>query len=161
MKRESIPTWTELERHKRIVPEINPAAVIAMLEIKTAGDEIQQAIVDILQREYHLSGGKFCVLVVLHQHGYDGVAPSVLAAKVGVTRATISNMLQRLERDGLIEVRPDKEDGRGKLAVMTMAGCSFMEEVLPAHYLRVTKLMEKITEDEQKELIRLLHKMAL
>ena len=78
-----------------------------------------------------------------------------------MTRATISNMLQRLERDGLIEVRPDKEDGRGKLAVMTMAGCSFMEEVLPAHYLRVTKLMEKITEDEQKELIRLLHKMAL
>ena len=28
-------------------------------------------------------------------------------------------------------------------------------------YARVTKLMEKITEDEQKELIRLLHKMAL
>lgn len=161
MKRESIPTWTELERHKRIVPEINPAAVIAMLEIKTAGDEIQQAIVDILQREYHLSEGKFCVLVVLHQNGHDGAAPSVLADKVGVTRATISNMLQRLERDGLIEVRPDKEDGRGKLAVMTTAGCAFMEAVLPAHYLRVTKLMEKITEDEQKELIRLLHKMAL
>ncbi len=161
MKREIIPTWEELERHKRIVPEINPAAVIAMLGIKTAADEIQQAIIDVLQREYHLSEGKFCALIVLHQHGYDGVAPSVLAAKVGVTRATISNMLQRLERDGLIEVRPDKEDGRGKLAVMTMAGCSFMEEVLPAHYLRVTKLMEKITEDEQKELIRLLHKMAL
>ena len=161
MKREIIPTWEELERHKRIVPEINPAAVIAMLGLKTAADEIQQAIVDVLQREYHLSEGKFCALIVLHQHGHDGVAPSVLAAKVGVTRATISNMLQRLERDGLIELRPDKEDGRGKLAVMTMAGCSFMEEVLPAHYLRVTKLMEKITEDEQKELIRLLHKMAL
>ena len=160
MKREIIPTWEELERHKRIIPEINPAAVIAMLGIKTAAEEIQQAILDVLQRDYHLSEGKFCALIVLHQHGEHGVAHSVLADKVGVTRATISNMVQRLERDGFIVVRPAEKDGRGKLVVMTQAGCEFMEKILPPHYLRVTKLMEKLTEDEQRELIRLLHKMS-
>ena len=51
MKREIIPTWEELERHKSIIPEINPAAVIAMLGIKTAAEEIQQAILDVLQRD--------------------------------------------------------------------------------------------------------------
>ena len=160
MKREIIPTWEELERHKRIIPEINPAAVIAMLGIKTAAEEIQQAILDVLQQEYHLSEGKFCALIVLHQHGEQGVAPSVLADKVGVTRATISNMVQRMERDGLIVVRPAEKDGRGKMIVMTPKGCDFMEKVLPPHYLRVTKLMEKLTENEQQELIRLLHKMS-
>ncbi|MDY5364712.1 MAG: hypothetical protein SPH00_04515, partial [Mitsuokella jalaludinii] len=29
MKRELIPSWEELEAHKKTVPEINPAAVIA------------------------------------------------------------------------------------------------------------------------------------
>ena len=57
MKRELIPSWEELEAHKKTVPEINPAAVIAMLEIKQASDEVQASILDVLQKEYHLSAG--------------------------------------------------------------------------------------------------------
>ena len=84
-----IPSWEDLQKHKEIIPEINPAAVIAMLRIKQAAEEIQQGVLDVLQSEHHLSEGKFCVLVVLHQH-QTGIAPSVLAEKVGVTRATVS-----------------------------------------------------------------------
>ena len=88
------------------------------------------------------------------------MAPSQLAAKVGVTRATISNMLQRLERDGMVDVVPAAGDGRGKVVRLTAKGISFMDTILPPHYLRVTKLMEKLTESEQKELIRLLKKLS-
>ncbi|MBE6093619.1 MarR family winged helix-turn-helix transcriptional regulator [Selenomonas ruminantium] len=160
MKREMIPSFAELERHKELVPEINPAAVIAMLRIKTVSEEIQDSILDVLQQTYHLSEGKFCALIVLHQRGGNGMAPSELAEKVGVTRATISNMLQRMERDGLVDIRPAEQDGRGKIVKLTQAGCDFMEEILPPHYLRVSKLMEKLTEDEQKKLIMLLEKLS-
>ena len=160
MKREMIPSFAELERHKELVPEINPAAVIAMLRIKTVSEEIQDSILDVLQQTYHLSEGKFCALIVLHQRGEKGMAPSELAEKVGVTRATISNMLQRMERDGLVDIRPAEQDGRGKIVNLTQAGCDFMEEILPPHYLRVSKLMEKLTEDEQKKLIMLLEKLS-
>ena len=159
MKREMIPSWEDLQKHKEIIPEINPAAVIAMLRIKQAAEEIQQGILDILQSEYHLSEGKFCVLVVLHQHN-EGIAPSVLAEKVGVTRATISSMLQRMERDGLVAVKADKADARSKKVKLTRAGNDFMQEILPPHYLRVSRLMEKLSEEEQKEVIRLLHKLT-
>ena len=160
VKREIIPTWDELERHKRIIPEINPAAVIAMLGIKRIGEEIQQSVLDVLQKTYNLSEGKFCALVVLHQHNETGIAPSELAEKIGVTRATISNMLQRMERDGLVRIRPAASDGRGKIVLLTEEGAAFMDKILPPHYLRVTKLMEKLTEPEQKELIQLLKKLA-
>ena len=103
MKRENLPTWQELEAHKKAIPEIHPAAVIAMLEIKQAAEEIQASILSVLQQDYHLSEGKFCTLIVLHQHP-EGIAPSVLAEKVGVARATISTMLQRLERSGEVRV---------------------------------------------------------
>ena len=115
MKRENLPTWQELEAHKKAIPEIHPAAVIAMLEIKQAAEEIQASILSVLQHDYHLSEGKFCTLIVLHQHP-EGIAPSVLAEKVGVARATISTMLQRLERSGEVCVEARSEDGRGKLA---------------------------------------------
>ena len=160
MKREMIPSFAELERHKELVPEINPAAVIAMLRIKTVSEEIQDSILDVLQPTYHLSEGKFCALIVLHQRGGNGMAPSELAEKVGVTRATISNMLQRMERDGLVDIRPAEQDGRGKIVKLTQTGCDFMEEILPPHYLRVSKLMEKLTEGEQKKLIMLLEKLS-
>ena len=159
MKREMIPTWEELARHKELVPEIEPAAVIAMLGSKQAAEDIQQSILDVLQQQYHLSEGRFCALIVLHQNR-EGVAPSQLAAKVGVTRATISNMLQRLERDGMIDVVPAAGDGRGKVARLTAQGIAFMDEILPPHYLRVTQLMERLTEAEQQELIRLLRKLT-
>ena len=118
MKRENLPTWQELEAHKKTIPEIHPAAVIAMLEIKQAAEDIQASILSVLQRDYHLSEGKFCTLIVLHQHP-EGITPSTLAEKVGVARATISTMLQRLERSGEVRVEARSEDGRGKLVRLT------------------------------------------
>ena len=159
MKRELIPSWEELEQHRKIVPEIKPAAVIAMLEIKQVGEDIQHGIMDVLQQEYHLSEGKFCMLIVLHQNP-EGIAPSTIAEKLGVTKATVSNMLMRMERDGLVVEKPSPGDARGKLICLTQDGRDFMNEILPPHYLRVTKLMEKLSEEEQHELIRLLKKLS-
>ena len=159
MKRELIPSWEELEQHRKIVPEIKPAAVIAMLEIKQVGEDIQHGIMDVLQQEYHLSEGKFCMLIVLHQNP-QGIAPSTIAEKLGVTKATVSNMLMRMERDGLIVAKPSPDDARAKIICLTAQGQDFMSEILPPHYLRVTKLMERLSEAEQKELIHLLKKMS-
>ncbi|MBR3456652.1 MAG: winged helix DNA-binding protein, partial [Selenomonadaceae bacterium] len=90
----------------------------------------------------------------------DGIAPSMLASKVGVTRATVSVMLQRMEREELVHIRSDEQDGRGKIVILTEKGRKFMDDILPAHYLRVTELMGKLTEEEQGELGRLLKKLA-
>lgn len=64
--------------------------------------------------KYHLSEGKFCTLIVLHQHP-EGVSPSVLSEKIGVTRASVSTMIHKLEEQRLVEVRKAEKDGRGKL----------------------------------------------
>ena len=69
-------------------------------------------------------------------------------------------MLQRLVRSGEAVVEARAEDGRGKLVRLTEEGRAFMQEILPPHYLRVSKLMEKLTQEEQEELIRLLRKLA-
>ena len=158
MKRELIPTWEEMAAHQRSVPEIAPAAVVAMLELKEAGEAVQEYILSVLQREYHLSEGKFCVLILLHQSA-EGLAPSQLAKRVGVTKATVSAMLGQLTARGLVCVAPDANDARAKHVCLTAEGVAFMQEILPTHYLRVTKLMEGLTEEEQRELVRLLRKL--
>jgi len=159
MKRVITPTRETLEQHAKLIPEINPSSVIAMLRVLEASSAIQHAIIDVLESEYQLSEGKLCVMIILHQTK-AGVAPSKLAELAGVTRATISAMLQRMIRDGLVDSFSDEKDGRGKKVCLTAKGRSFMDEVLPNHYLRITKLMGRLSEGEQQELIILLKKIV-
>lgn len=159
MKQSMMPSRAELERHARIVPEIHPNEVLAMLTILQTAGTIQSRIMDILQRNYRLSEGKLCVLIQLHQTP-EGCAPSTLAERAGITRASVSVMIRNLQTEGLISLVSEDEDRRTKCVRLTEKGRTLMETVLPEHYLRITKLMSRLTEDEQKTLIGLLGKMA-
>ena len=159
MKRGVIPARADLEWHAKVIPEIKPSSVIAMLEILQAAAEIQRAVFDVLEKEHQLSEGKLHVMILLHQKE-AGVAPSELAEQAGVTRATISVMLRRMTRDGLVRAFSNAEDARAKRICLTPKGRAFMNEVLPGHYLRITKLMGKLSEEEQEDLIALLRKIA-
>ena len=81
-----------------------------------------------------------------------------------MTRATITTMVKRMVRDGLATVVIDQEDKqedkRGKKVSLTAQGRQFMGQVLPGHYLRISTLMNRLSEDEQTELIRLLMKLS-
>lgn len=51
-------------------------------------------------------------------------SPARLAAALQVTRAAITNTLNRLEARGLVKVETDPDDGRAKLVSLTAAGKS-------------------------------------
>lgn len=158
MKKEFIPTLSELEHYAKVMPEINPSSVVAMLGVRKTALEIQHAIFDVLENKYQLSEGKLGLMIILY-HQQSGVAPSFLAEKAGVTRATISAMLCRMQRDGLVLAVNSAEDGRSKEIHLTKEGRHMMDEILPNHYLQITKLMGKLSDEEQQELICLLRKI--
>lgn len=49
----------------------------------------------------------------------DGLTQRQLAERVGVEQATMANTLVRMERDGLIERRPNPDDGRSQQIWLT------------------------------------------
>lgn len=158
MGKGAIPSRTILEKYANVIPEINPSSVIAMLQVLQVSAEIQHVIIDVLEKEHQLSKGKLHVMIILHQEE-NGIAPSELADKVGVTRATISVMLRRMTRDGLVYSLLNEQDARAKKICLTEKGRHFMNEILPGHYLRITKLMGNLSEKEQEDLIFLLEKI--
>ena len=68
------PSREELASHAREMPEIHPDDVIAMLTVMKAAEEIKGKTDGILERRYHMSQGKLCVMIILHQHR-EGLAP--------------------------------------------------------------------------------------
>lgn len=70
---------------------------------------------------YGLSEGRF-VLLFLLDGAEDGLSPRDLAERAGVTPATITGLLDGLERDGLIVRTPDGQDRRKVRIRLTDAG---------------------------------------
>lgn len=74
----------------------------------------------------HLSSGQGGVISTLGRNG--PITQNELARCRGVTPATISIMLDRMERDGLVQ-RSDSTGGRAKLVQLTPQGESVFEEL--------------------------------
>ena len=159
MRKAKLPSREELEIQAKVVPGIRVPEILAMLRIMQTAEEIQHSIVDRLEKEHQISEGKLRTMILLYR-GRDGLTPSVLAEHAGVSRATMSVMLQRMVRDGLVRFLSNGEDGRSKQFALTDKGKALMDNVLPEHYLRITKVMGRLTEAEQEELIGLLKKLA-
>jgi MarR family transcriptional regulator, organic hydroperoxide resistance regulator len=64
-----------------------------------------------------LHPGQDLLLLALWQQ--PGMRPSTLAERLGVEPPTVTRMVQRLERGGMVERRADPHDGRGQLIYPT------------------------------------------
>lgn len=70
--------------------------------------------------------------------------PSQLAMKAGVSKATMNGLLNRLLKDGLISRINSEADGRSCRAKLNSLGQAKLDEVIPAYYRCVNKLMHSI-----------------
>ncbi len=79
--------------------------------------------------------------------------PAGLAEAFQVTRGAMTNTLARLEAQGFVEMRPDPEDGRGKIVSITAAGRRAREEALALLMREVGKLDGKVDWDELAQVL--------
>lgn len=116
----------------------------------------QQAHVAAWQREVsaEVTSVQFGVLNVLA--GTPGASQQILVQRLGLDRATIADIVARLERRGLIERVRDGVDRRRNVLHLTPLGETELSALLP----RVARVDEVLTgglaEGDQRELRRLL-----
>jgi len=80
----------------------------------------------------------------------EGVTHSELASHLHVTPATITKMLQRMEKAGLVERRPDTEDQRISRVYLTDAGRAILNDVKQAIATIAAETFAGFTEEEQQ-----------
>ena len=107
---------------------------------------------------HRLSEGRFIVLFLLHGAG-GTLPPHELAERAGVTRATISGLLDGLQREDLLQRRSDAEDGRRLQIVLTAQGKRLAESLFEQHTRWIGSLFNGLDTDEQQQLSQLLHKV--
>lgn len=83
--------------------------------------------------EHDLSAAEFEVLLRLARTPAQALRMSDLAAQTQLTTSGITRVVDRLERDRLVERRACPTDRRGSLAAITKAGIARLDAVLPGH----------------------------
>ncbi len=137
--------------------EIRPLGREALMNVYYTALCIRKRAEDLL-RPMGLSDVQLNVLLMLaEQGGEDGLSQSRISEMLLVNRANVTSLVDRMERDGLVE-RRKASDRRVKMVCLTELGRGVLERVRPV-YMREISESATLDEDEQRELIRLLEKV--
>ncbi len=160
-----LPRYECLLEASREFPDLDPSATEVFLHLLRAGDEAFRVVESHLAL-HDITEGRFGVLMALWgncQHaGSENekpLTPAELADRTGVTRATITGLVDTLERAGLVTRTPHPEDRRMMSVELTKRGEKLLAKIMPEHFRRMAWLMGPLSEGERKTFLRLLTKV--
>jgi DNA-binding MarR family transcriptional regulator len=101
-------------------------------------------------------------LAALHQLSLAGESLPLgqLAERLSCVKSNVTQLVDRLEADGLVTREPDPNDRRGRLAVMTAEGRAAFEEGTRLHEAAERELFASLTREEIQQLSRIMGKLG-
>ncbi|HRL21205.1 MarR family winged helix-turn-helix transcriptional regulator [Alcaligenes sp. SDU_A2] len=123
LKYQTILTETQRQAHPKVQD------VELCLRVLSLASSINRASSALLN-EFNLSEGRLTLLFLLSQHP-AGLSPALLAEQAGVTRATITGLLDGLEQQQLLIRKNNSSDRRVLTVKLTQAGQELCDHLLP------------------------------
>ena len=105
-------------------------------------------------QEGGISYARMRLLSALHCNGSQIM--SSLSERLGVTPRNVTALVDALEEEGLVERRPHPTDRRATIIELTPKGAETCGVMYDEHRAAVSELFVGLSEDDQRELIRLL-----
>ena len=110
-------------------------------------------------KKYHLTPEEMNALMIIkHQGKAKGLAQVDIGRRLMVNAHNMTRLLQRLEKQGLIERKGHKKDGRVTLVRIANKGSKLLDQVWPGYDARVRSSVQGLSPKEQKTLSYLLQK---
>ena len=149
-----------IEQWARERPELPALPMAVFGRLADAAERITRDHMNPLFAESGLQRGEFDVLASLRRSGEPYMlSPTRLYEALMISSGGMTNRLDRLERAGLTERRPDPDDRRGKLIALTEAGRRVVDETIDRHVANEVRLLSVLTTAEQEQLDALLRKL--
>jgi len=112
---------------------------------------------EVLARQ-HLTPPQFEIMSAVYFEGE--IAQSEIPRKLHLARSTVSALLDRLEKQGMISRRKTTRDKRISNVKLTFKGANVMEQVIDHRVELVANLMDHLSREEREEFIRMVGRLA-
>ena len=137
-------------------PEGNALATETVMNVVRTGDLLFNRIGRLL-RPLGVSSAGGLVLGLLRDHG--PMPPSVLGDRLIVTRATVTGLVDSLDRRGLVRRTAHPSDRRSTIVEITPAGLDVLEKVRETIHRKERDWCSELSDADLRSLIRLLHRV--
>ncbi len=110
------------------------------------------------QAQLSLTKPQYAVLTAIRAN--PGIEQSALGQRAAIDKATLTSLLVRMERRGLIRRAVDDEDRRRRLLELTAQGEQELRTATPVADAIDAEMLHRLTPDERNDLLRLLGKLT-
>ncbi|KYG63355.1 MarR family transcriptional regulator [Bdellovibrio bacteriovorus] len=153
-----IPTREALEKSESpLYPDMDSLTLYSHILLRKVTTEMEINLDSFFSR-YSLSSGRFTLMILL-QRATQGMMPSELAQKVGVTQATISGLINSLEKADIVKRTTHEKDGRSFVILLTDKGRALCDEIMPHYHQRITQFWSEFNENEKPQINGFLERM--
>lgn len=153
-----LPPRESITKVQQDFPQLDVDAVRTGAQFLSIANDIFQAV-DRHFAAYGISYGRFILLMILYRHKERGLSPYELAELAGVTRGTITGLLDKLEGAGYIRRDKHPKDRRMLIIGLSDTGIAFLESIFPDHLQRSSTVMANLDKNEREEFIKCLKKI--
>ncbi|GIP23239.1 hypothetical protein J22TS3_35140 [Paenibacillus sp. J22TS3] len=155
----AVPSLAQSKRQiDRYNLDVDAQAVLVASRLMAAGTKLGHAA-EIHFSRFGLSTGRYRLLADLEDHEGEQL-PSQLAEHLSVTRATVTGLIEVLERDGLVSRRASSVDGRQKAVILTEKGAKKLQEMAHEHFTRLEAMVSLLTLEERGVFLDLLGRIT-
>lgn len=155
----NIPTREELQQHSNLLyPDLDHLTMYSHILLRRLTTDVEIKL-DQFFSQFNLSSGRYTLMVLLHKIP-EGLMPSEIAQKVGVTQATISGLINSLEKAELVKRTTHEKDGRSFVIILTDKGRDLMDKILPVYHEKISHFWSEFDETEKHQLNSLMERMV-
>jgi DNA-binding MarR family transcriptional regulator len=150
-----LPTTKVLGKFAERYPDADITAVSGFLHLLRVATDLSIAL-DACLSKHQLLQGRWWVLILLMREESKTSTPSILAEKAGVSRATMTGLIDGLEQSNLVARIYTKDDRRSVQIKLTEAGQAKLDVVMPDYYRRLRKCMQALDGNKREQLQQVL-----
>jgi DNA-binding MarR family transcriptional regulator len=138
-------------------PKASPKATECAMNLVLTADLLVKRIADLLH-PFDLTPASGLVLSMLAESDAP-LAPNVIADQLIISRATVTGLIDSLERREYVQRTPNPSDRRSILVAITESGRQTAEAFRPIVHQHQKRWFEILSETDQQRLIDSLHRL--
>ncbi len=138
-------------------PDSSAQATEAAMNLVLTADQLEKRIAGLLQ-PFDLSPATGLVLSILADT-QEPVSPNLIADRLIISRASVTSLLDSLEKRGYIRRQPHHFDRRMLRIELTQAGRKVADQFRPLVHQQEKQWLNVLTDKEQVQFIHMLHRI--